>query len=376
MALTLTPSGIPSLDALLESGLAYGDNIVWILDRPEHAIPITAAYVESSPDDVIHVCLADGDSCSHEGGASPVHIDASPTGDNISAAILDLPIGPGSRLVIGNIDDLVLRFGVAGAVQIYRDTCPRLFDRGAIAYWFANTGVVGPAVTDGVGRIAQCVFEIRAGQLRIVKAEGRSRRLQGATAHVTIGDTVAVSREHVVGRLGEGLKRTRTERNLTQAQLAAIAGVTPAAISQAETGRRGLSLDTIVVMCEALQIGIDDLMGTGRGPDPFVARRDRVTPTATSIPLFDDPSEPLRTFLLRIEPMGSVTPPLDHRGPEVVLVADGLVLADLGDSTPVLRAGDGLRSTTTAVRRLNNLDDREARVFWIAVGAGTPTELS
>lgn len=368
MALTLTTSGIDSFDKLLESGLAYGDNIVWVLDRIELADPLTQAYVESSPTPVLMVCLADESGCHHAPDAPHLHIAAAPDGSNIPSAILELPIEAGTRLVIDGIDDLVTRFGAAGAVQIYRDTCPRLFDRGAVAYWFASTALVSPAVVDGIARIAQCVFEIRNGQLRIIKAEGRSRRLQGATAHITVGaNGVVVSREHVVGRLGEGLRRTRTERNLTQAQLAAIAGVTPAAISQAETGRRGLSLDTIVMMCEALQIGIDDLMGTGRGPDPQVARRDRLAPPADAIPLFDDPREPMRTFLLRIDAGDSVTPPLEHRGPELVLVADGLVLVDLGETTPVLRSGDALRATHTTVRRITNLDDREARVFWIAV---------
>lgn len=368
MALTLTTSGIESFDKLLESGLAYGDNIVWVLDRPELAYPLTEAYVESSPTPVIRVCFAAPGTCTHPEGSGHFHLGTAPDGSDLPAAILDLPIEAGSRLVFERIDDLVSRFGAGGAVQIYRDTCPRLFDRGAIAYWFAGTQMVGPAVVDGIARIAQCVFEVRAGQLRIVKAEGRSRRLQGATAHLSVGPRgIEVSREHVVGRLGEGLRRTRTERNLTQAQLAAIAGVTPAAISQAETGRRGLSLDTIVVMCEALQIGIDDLMGTGRGPDPQVARRDRLAPPGDAIPLFDDPNDVMRTFLLRVDPGGSVTPPLDHRGPEMLLVADGLVLADFGETTPVLRAGDALRATNTTLRRITNLDDREARVFWIAV---------
>ena len=45
----------------------------------------------------------------------------------------------------------------------------------------------------------------------------------------------------------------------------------------------------------------------------------------------------------------------------------GLVLVDLGDSTPVLRGGDALRVTRNGVRRLDNLADSPATVFWIAV---------
>ena len=59
-----------------------------------------------------------------------------------------------------------------------------------------------------------------------------------------------VGRDLVVGRLGEGLRRLRGRRNLTQRQLAELATVTPAAISQAESGRRGLSLETLVILSD------------------------------------------------------------------------------------------------------------------------------
>lgn len=186
----------------------------------------------------------------------------------------------------------------------------------------------------------------------------------------TRGGIPVVSREHSVGRLGEGLRRTRKERNLTQAQMAALAGVTPAAISQAETGRRGLSLDTIIPLCEALQMGIDDLLGTGRPPDPLLARHDRAAVDAGAVPLFNDPELGPRTFLIHIGAGDSVSPPFAHKGPEMVLVADGLVLVDLGDTTPVLRSGDGLRVIRTSIRRLTNLSTGQARLFWMAADHG------
>src|SRR3712207_7185016 len=38
--------------------------------------------------------------------------------------------------------------------------------------------------------------------------------------------------------------------------------ITPSAISQAESGRRGLSLDTLVTLTERLGVGLDQLLST------------------------------------------------------------------------------------------------------------------
>lgn len=365
----MTTSGSPTLDTLLEGGLALGDNIVWIADHADDTSALAAVFLDAAPGVARHICCGTGKDCHHPGTHEVVHLGGGPElrpADIERLALAD-DVGSGARLVIERLDDLVVRWGAADTVAFYRSTCPRLFDRGAIAYWTATTEV-GPTVVDGVARIAQCVFEVRGGRLRIVKAEGRPDRLQGTTTAFELRDGVPyVSTEHALGRLGAGLRRIRRDRNMTQAQMAAIAGVTPAAISQAETGRRGLSLDTIVALCDALRIGVDDLLGTGRAPDPFLARRDRAGADVAVSPLFDDPSAGPRTFLMQIEPGETLTPPFPHKGPELVLVADGLVLVDLGDDTPVLRAGDGLRVSRVDVRRLTNLSDVRARLFWIAV---------
>ena len=375
----MAASGSPTLDAMLEGGLELGDNIVWVVDHEDDVGALASSFLAEADGIRRHLCFGRESSCRHPAPADVTHVGG---GQVLQPGDLeDLVLGPeierGARLVLERLDDLVLRWGASEAVRFYRNTCPRLFDRGAIAYWFA-TSEAGPAVIDGVSRIAQCVFEIRSGQLRVIKAEGRPRRLQGATTKFeTRAGVPVVSREHALGRLGEGLRRTRRERNLTQAQMATLAGVTPAAISQAETGRRGLSLDTTVALCEALRIGLDDLLGTGRAPDPILARRDRSGTDLDIVALFDDPSFGPRTFLMRIDAGGSLTPPFAHKGPELILVAQGLVLVDLGDTTPVLRSGDGLRATNLPVRRLTNLADEPAAVFWLAVTAesgGSPTD--
>ncbi|OGT89037.1 MAG: XRE family transcriptional regulator [Gammaproteobacteria bacterium RIFOXYA12_FULL_61_12] len=68
----------------------------------------------------------------------------------------------------------------------------------------------------------------------------------------------------LVDRLLSGENKVRVwreYRGLTAARLAELAGVTPAAISQIESGKRGLSVDLLKKLAEALRLDLDDLVG-------------------------------------------------------------------------------------------------------------------
>jgi transcriptional regulator with XRE-family HTH domain len=284
------------------------------------------------------------------------------------------------RVVVDGFELVYQRCGAVAAVDLYRQTCPRLFDAEALAVWPFVVGEVPAAVLAPIGRIAQCVFEVRAESIRIVKADGRPASFQGAVAELRWDDDTGVprvGRELVVGRLGEGLRRLRRDRSLTQRELARIAGVTPAAISQVESGRRGLSLETLVPMCDRLGIGLDDLLGSRRRDHHVLARREQRQVAADTTALFEAPDGPVRAYRTTLEPRSSGTPPFVAKGVELVLVAHGLVLVDLGDDTPVMRAGDALLALDQPVIGWTNLGPEPAEIFWVlptggARGPGDP----
>jgi transcriptional regulator with XRE-family HTH domain len=355
-------SGVPTLDTLLGGGLALGDNIVWVGEHLSELVPFVDAFQGAATGELRTFDTA--------GGLWPSGVNGvgESTPEDLERTLLD-GLRAGDRVVVSSLDDLVTRWGAARTVELYTRTCPRMFERGAVAYWLATRDLSGARVIDGVSCVAQCAFEVRGARLRVRKAEGRPLRVQGAVAEIDRSDErLVLHREHVVGRLGEGLRRLRAARGLNQRQLAQVADVTPAAISQAESGRRGLSLDTLVSLCETLGVGLDDVLGIGRPPSPWLARHDRDrTPGTLSIPLFDDPSQGARVHLVELAPGADGRPPLEHKGPELLLVADGLVLVDLGASTPVLRAGDALMVTDVAVQGWANLAETPSRLFWVAV---------
>jgi transcriptional regulator with XRE-family HTH domain len=157
----------------------------------------------------------------------------------------------------------------------------------------------------------------------------------------------------------------RQERHLNQAELAHLAGVSPSAISQAESGHRGLALDTLLTLTDALGLSLDELLAVKSNGDYVLARRDRMGAVQGHVALLDDPAAGLRAYLIHLGPGQQGTPPVPHKGVELILVAAGLVQADLGSTTPVLRAGDAVLATRASVAGWRNLIGEPARLFWI-----------
>ena len=368
------PSGVRDVDALL-GGLILGDNVVWVLDDENvvrHLEDAMLGEAVARGEGCFYVTAA-GDPSQLKGRFGPgvTVLDARPRGPYGDAAVLETAIIEGARsqppgyVVVDGLKEFSRRWGAAKAIAFFSRVCPRLFDLGAIAYWRAPRTELGRSFIDQITNVTQCVLEIGEGHLRVIKAEGRPASVQGRLLRLELaGGELHLEDERALGRLGRGLERVRRERNLHQSDLARLAGVTPSAISQAEAGRRGLSLDTLLLLSERLGMGLDELLAAAPTGGYVLARHPR-TPADATTALLDDPKAGLRAYLVRLGPGESGAPDFPHKGVELVLVASGLVQLTIGDDTPVLRAGDVALATTVAVSGWRNLMNGPALLFWV-----------
>lgn len=366
-------SGIDDLDDIL-GGLLAGDNVVWVTDERmlfdlaetamlgalppgERAVHVTSRETKAQVAARFGPALKVVDARSGSRLGDPVLLEETLVGEARAGA---------TRVVVDGLAPLARRWGLDRAVGFFRRVCPRLFDLGAIAYWRVSRAKLGNAAIDEIRKVTQCVFEVSPRQLRIVKAEGHSALVQGRLFRVSVDDDVIrLHAERALGRLAEGLRSLRAERSFSQSDLARLAGVSPSAISQAEAGQRGLSLDTLLRLTSKVGSGLDALLEIEERPDYLLARRDRGRELGESRFLLDDPSAGLRVYLVNLAPGEKGTPPVAHKGAELVLVARGLVLVDLGDSSPAMRAGDAVLATRVAISSWRNLSPDASVLFWI-----------
>jgi transcriptional regulator with XRE-family HTH domain len=362
-------TGIEDLDAVL-GGLLPGDNVVWTGGGDALHDHLQRSLFDGDSSSSPKVFVTTGDPPARvvaRLGADVEVLDARRGQTYTDPLVLERAVvergAPDTRVVIDDLDAFVRRLGPDRALGLFSRICPQLFDAGAICYWRA--GESSRSILDGVRSITQCVLDVSDGHLRVLKAEGR-HGVQGRIFRIREADgEIRVDHERTLGRLAEGLRRLRLARGLSQSDVARIAGVSPSAISQAEAGRRGLGLDTVVAVAEGFGISIDELLGAGPEPGYVIARRDRSASRRGLTALLDDPSAGLRAYLVQLGPGDRGEPPALHKGAELVVVAVGLVQIDLGSETPVVRAGDATLATSVPVRGWRNLLATPARLFWV-----------
>jgi transcriptional regulator with XRE-family HTH domain len=368
-------TGIDELDSAL-GGLFWGDNVVWQVDDATAPEPFYTAIATSTDcyDYAAYVAFHHGIEDINRRFPRLEVIDAGP------GAPLGRPgalLGEIRRLCVRGRRNLVLfdplevagdRWGPAIATRFFTHACPALLEVGAIAYWSLHTSEVSREARQTIKDVTQCVIDLADGHLRIVKAEGRPSGIEGSVYRCSGEEghpvlTLAPS----AARLGRALLAARRARGLSQRDLGRLAGVSASAISQAERGLRGLSLETVLELTGALGVSLDEFL---RGEIPPGYRLARISSLDASsegqpLPLLSDPRLGLGVHLLRLEAGESAVLDVTHEGVELVAVAMGLVQLELTTGKPTLRQGEALVADNDRVLGCRNVSDREALVFWI-----------
>jgi transcriptional regulator with XRE-family HTH domain len=368
-------TGIPALDAALD-GLYWGDNVVWEAEDTAAVEPFYAALADQrgAYDLAAYVSL----------NRSPDDVQAAYPGFEVIDARPGRPHGRPAPLLqaiydrcdravrglllFDPLDAMARRWGTETARTFFVRCCPHLLEVGAIAYWSVGHGAALAQLRREVAEVTQCVFALSDGRVRIAKAEARGPGVEGSVFRSGVKDGRPVlEAAPAAARLGTALRAVRTQRHLSQSDLARLLGISPSAVSQAERGRRGLSLETLLDACTKLDLTLDELLRGDVNPGYRLARRHdpRRRTDGRPLALIDDRRAGLRAYLITLTPRGQATPHLTHKGVELVAVVSGLVQVMLDSGRPVLRRGETLLAERSAVLGWRNLGESEATFFWI-----------
>jgi transcriptional regulator with XRE-family HTH domain len=371
----IASTGIDDLDRAL-GGLFWGDNVVWEAHGDATLTPFFRA-IEATADEygaAVYVTFAREPDSLRAAHPTMEILDARPGRElaqwrRLLEAVRRKSVdSPPALFLFDPLDDASESWGPEIATRFFVRSCPLLLGLGAIAYWSIRFSGSPPRFRSEIEAITQCVLLVENGRLRIAKAEGRPLGVQGSVFRYRVENGIPTLAEApVAARLGSALRAVRLERRFSQSDLAGLAGVSPSAISQAERGIRGLSLETLLNLTAKLNITLDELLQGKLAPGYRLARRDdpRHRLTGVLVPLLDDPQAGLRIYLARLAPGASAASGFAHKGSEIVAVAEGLVQVLLRTGQPVLRAGEALLADSTGVEGWRNLGEDNALVFWI-----------
>lgn len=365
-------TGFEGIDSAL-GGLISGDNVAWMCDDPDLYRSLAVGLVRSASRPkrrAVFVAFRADAALAIRGvttlNATPRYELAS-AGQLVDAIERHVKSHAPTCLVVDDLGAVVRRWGPDTVSAFFERVCPAMLEAGITAYWQIGSAL-GPSFIEHARQITQCLLDVRHGRLRVLKAEGRPDALQDISYRLQYdAGRIEVVHAPAGGRLARGLATTRKELGLSQSELAAAAGVTASAISQAESGVRGLSLDTVVTLADRLDISVDRLLSTGNPRSYHLARHDRarIVSNSTLAALASDITTGLRVFLVNLPGEARSQPPFDHRGVAAVAPLRGLVQVELDDDRPVLRAGDVLVVDNGSVRSWRNLKAHAAACYWI-----------
>ena len=267
-------TGVAELDRAL-GGLYWGDNVVWDAEAAADVGPFYAAAAAkaSEYDAAAYVTLTAEPEALEAAYPGFDVLDARPAGDLAPPRPLLEACGrwcaqPGRRLLLlESLDAMSDRWGTETAGRFFMRGCPMLLGLGAVAFWSLTTSRHPPALRREIEDVTQCVLSLGDGRVRIIKAEGRRAGVEGSVFRYHVDEGMPVLEPApAAARLGAALRDLRRTRRLTQADIARLAGVSPSAISQAERGRRGLSLETLLDLTSRLNMTLDELLRGQEAP--------------------------------------------------------------------------------------------------------------
>jgi transcriptional regulator with XRE-family HTH domain len=368
-------TGVTPLDSAL-GGLYWGDNVVWEPDEHDSVEPFFravathaseyhyAGYVSLSRDPAVVRAAFPGLAVIDARPGTPL---AEP-GKLLEEIRHVCSTHERDLLLFDPLETMAAQWDQPTAQRFFTRCCPMLLELGAIAYWSLTASELPRSFRREIEEVTQCVISVADGRLRIAKAEGRPFAVQGSVFRCRFDDGAPVlEAAPAAARVGAALRAVRLQRHLSQSELARLAGISPSAVSQAERGQRGLSLETLLDLTTRLNITLDELLRGEVSAGYRLARRHDPHRTAEGkpLPLFDDPQAGIRTYLVRLAPRGTCELGFAHKGVEMVAVASGLVQVVLATGRPVLRRGEALLAERSGISSCRNLSDREAMLFWV-----------
>ncbi|WP_432507673.1 helix-turn-helix domain-containing protein [Kineococcus arenarius] len=155
----------------------------------------------------------------------------------------------------------------------------------------------------------------------------------------------------VLDAVGPRLRRLRTARGRTLAEVAAATGISASTLSRLESGGRRATLELLLPLVAHYEVSLDELVAP---PAPPRRRASRTRHGVTSIPLTRAPGG-LRAYKTVLAPgAGQDAEPQVHEGYEWLYVLSGVLRLRLGDAELRLASGQAAEFDTHVPHVVSN----------------------
>jgi transcriptional regulator with XRE-family HTH domain len=141
------------------------------------------------------------------------------------------------------------------------------------------------------------------------------------------------------------LRSLRRTLGLSLDELAERANLSPSTISRVETGKRTISLDVLLPLAGALQVGLDALLDL-HSDDDVVIRPVPTRAGGRTTWMLSQPTGNTIAIKMRLEPSDRTPEPRVHPGHDWFFVTDGRVRLQLGERVIIVETGEAAEFAT------------------------------
>jgi len=162
--------------------------------------------------------------------------------------------------------------------------------------------------------------------------------------------------------VGPRLKRMRSQRGVTLADLSERTGISKSTLSRLETGQRRPSLELLLPLAQTYRVPLDDLVGAPEVGDPRIRLKPRRVNGRTVLPLTQQPGG-VQAWKIIIPATQSKPKPRVHDGYEWLYVLAGRMRLILGDRDLVLGVGEAAEFDTRLPHWFGSTGERSAEIL-------------
>ncbi|MFO7965454.1 MAG: helix-turn-helix domain-containing protein [Desulfobacterales bacterium] len=424
-------SGISRLDDLLGGGIIIGDNVVWYdsagslaevfclnLIRASHKQNRHTIYVsfDRSPKNLLEKLGPLADSAyltildcftfgkgegaevflkfdapqSQKGSFRLQKVEHPSNPDHVTETVYRLhqTMAEDVRLVFESLTGMQELWGSEEHIlKFYARSCPRLYELNTIAYWMIEKEAHSQRLKAHLNKITQVAIDLtlKRGKtsLTVLKAERRDIGLLNKPAvYWSRGISVHFDAENKTTgplNLGSRLKAFRTEKKISQTELARFVGVTPSTISQVENSQIYPSLPALMKIAQILNVDIASFFKSNSEEQAPVLFPES---EATDIHLPHLPKDGIRlkrlvdsdvdakteSYLIELSPETKLSSHFFmHKGEEAGYLLSGDLTLHLHTGAVHAKPGDWIHLTHQVPVQWENHGTEPAKLLWIKI---------
>jgi len=168
----------------------------------------------------------------------------------------------------------------------------------------------------------------------------------------------------VMAEVGPRLKRVRTQRGATLAQLSAATGISKSTLSRLESGQRKPSLELLLPIAQAHQVPLDELVGAPAIGDPRIPLdKPQVRSNGRIVYPLSRPPRDLHAWKVVIPPESGEPEMRTHEGYEWFYVLSGRLRLILANHDLIMGPGEVAEFETRSPHWFGPANDRPVEIL-------------